>query len=221
MIIQTKYKSSCLSILLMGLFNFLGIAQPGYPSNGFVISFNVDFIDFPDSLNSENLRARYLDTTLTILFVDSTKSFECDTLLRFKCAYRVLSVDTNNIAKLIVYVGSSYGLEECYADELIIKRDTTNSLVQNNDVFYWYSGTMIFMTEGKIKQFVFRNIPDGSWFDIQNIDFSKSKEFILIPPFCNIISYGEDNIKLFGYGEVNIKQYRNKPRRLRFRINAR
>jgi hypothetical protein len=117
-------------------FSLTGKSQPGYPANGFVIFFNTDFINFPDTLNSGNLRARYLDTTLTILFIDSTKSIEDDTSLSFKCTYRILSVDTNNVAKLIVYIGSSYGLEECYADELIIKRDTTKSLIQNHDVFY-------------------------------------------------------------------------------------
>jgi len=197
MIIQTKYKSIILTILLIVFFSLTGKSQPGYPANGFVIFFNTDFINFPDTLNSGNLRARYLDTTLTILFIDSTKSIEDDTSLSFKCTYRILSVDTNNVAKLIVYIGSSYGLEECYADELIIKRDTTKSFVHNHDVFYWYSGKLIFINKGKIKQFVCRNIPDGSWLDIQNIDFSKSKEFILIPPFNKGISYDKDNITKF------------------------
>lgn len=197
MIIQTKYKSIILTVLLIVFFSLTGKSQPGYPANGFVIFFKTDFINFPDTLNSGNLRARYLDTSLTILFVDSTKSIEDNTSISFKCAYRALSVDTNNVAKLIVYIGSSYGLEECYADELIIKRDTTKSLMQNHDVFYWYSGSLIFINEGKVKKFVCRNIPDGSWLDIQNINFSKSKEFILIPPFNKGISYDKNNIKKY------------------------
>lgn len=195
--IQTKHKPIILTILLLVFFTISGKSQPGYPANGFVVFFKTDFINFPDSLNSGNLRARYLDTTLTILFVDSTKSIEDDTSIRFKCTYRVLSVDTNNIAKLIIHIGSSYGLGECYDDELIIKRSNAKSSISNNNVFYWYSGSLIFINEGKVKQFVCRNIPDGSWLDIKNIDFSKSEEFILIPPFNDCIKYERDNVTKF------------------------
>ena len=197
MIIQTKYKTIILTILLIVFFSLTGKSQPGYPANGFVVSFKVDFINFPDSLNSGDLRARYLDTTLKILFIDSTKSIEDDTSLSSKCTYRILSVDTNNVAKLIVYIGNSYGIGDCYADELIIKRDTTKSLIQNHDVFYRYSGKLIFIYENKMKQFVCRNIPDGSWLDIQSIDFTKSKELILFPPFNEGISYEKNNITKF------------------------
>ena len=61
----------------------------------------------------------------------------------------------------------------------------------------WYSGKLIIIYENKIKQFVCRNIPDGSWLDIQNIDFTKSKEFIYIPSFNEGISYEKDNITKF------------------------
>lgn len=183
MFIKTIYKSIILTVLLIGFFSLKGKSQPGYPTDGFVISFNVDFINLPENLNSGDLRAKYLDTILKVIFVDSTKSIDDVTSLISKCSYRVLSVDTNNTANLIVYIGSSYSLEECYADELIIKKVTTNSLGQNQDVFCWYSGKLIFIHDGEVKQFVCRNIPDGSWLDLQDIDFSKSKELILIPPF--------------------------------------
>lgn len=197
MIRQTKYKSIILTVLLIGFFSLKGKSQPGYPADGFVISFNVDFIKLPENLNSGDLRAKYLDTTLKVIFVDSTKSIEDVTSLISKCSYRVLSVDTNNVAKLIVYIGSSYSLEECYADELIIKKVTTKSLGQNQDVFCWYSGKLIFIYDGEVKQFVCRNIPDGSWLDLQDINFSKSKELILIPPFNKGLSYEKNNITKF------------------------
>lgn len=194
---QRKYKSIILTILLLVFFYTSGRSQPGYPSDGFVVYFKTDFIEFPDTLNSDNLRARYLDSTLTILFIDSTKSIENNPSLVTKCSYRVLSVDTNNVAELIIHIGSSYGLGECYDDELIIKNDSTKYLLQDQDFLYWYSGILIFINENKRKQFVCRNIPDGSWLDLQNIDFLKPEEFISIPSFHNRIKYEKDNITKF------------------------
>lgn len=195
--IQTKHKPIILTILLLVFFYTSGRSQPGSPSDGFVVYFKTDFIKFPDTLNSDNLRARYLDSILTILFVDSTKSIENNPSLVTKCSYRVLSVDTNNVAKLIIHIGSSYGLGDCYDDELIIKNDSTKYLPQDQGFLYWYSGILIFIHENKRKQFVCSNIPDGSWLDLQNIDFPKLIEYITIQPFHNSIVYEKDNVTKF------------------------
>lgn len=180
MIRQTKYKSIILIIISLIFFSLDGKSQPGYPANGFVIFFNTDFIDFPDSLKSEHTRARYLDTTFTILFVDSTKTIGNDTSLRFKCSYRILSVDTNDVAKLIVHIGSSYGLGECYDDNYIIKDLSLSS--QSKATIYWYTGKLIFIYEGVIKEFFIKNIPDGCAIDLGNIKFDRPNEFIVFPP---------------------------------------
>ena len=195
--IKAQFKPIMLALLLIGSFNIQGKSQPDYPADGFVIFFKTDFINFPKTLNNDNLRARHLDSVLTIVFIDSTKSIENDNLLVKKCTYNVLSVDTNNVAKLIVHIGSSYGLEKCYDDELIIKRDSSNLTTQNSDVLYWFSGKLIFIHKEKKKQFVCSNIPDGSWLDLQNIDFSKSTEYITIPPFHNSIVYEKENTTKF------------------------
>ena len=180
-VMEINYKPILFTVLLIWFFTLSSKAQPGYPANGFAIYFKANFINFPDSLNSGNLRARYLDTILTVAFVDNTKPMEDIESLRLKCNYSVLRVDTNNIATLIVYIGSSYGFEECYADELIIKRDSNNTEI--DDTYFWYSGVLMFIVDDKIKQFECRNIPDGSWLNLQNIDFNKPHETIVLPSF--------------------------------------
>lgn len=137
MIRQTKYKSIVLIIILLIFFSSEGKSQPGYPENGFVIFFNADFVDFPSSLKSEHSRARYLDTLLSIIFIDSTKTIESGTFQNLKCSYRTLSVDTNNRAKLLVYIGDSYGYGECYDDKYVIKDLSLSS--QSKGTVYWYS----------------------------------------------------------------------------------
>lgn len=181
-------------IASIGINNSDAKCQPGYPMGGFVLFFNADFIQFPDSLNTDNLRARYLDTTLSIIFVDSSKSILKDSNLINRCSKRVYSVDSSGKAKMLFHITPQYEFGELCYNSLHITADTLENESKSQDLYFWYTGKLIFIYNGIVKEFLFENIPDGSRFDLDNIRWDIPKERILLPAKNNQVQYNVNDL---------------------------
>ena len=180
------------------------------PNYGFYVDFNPDFLDFPETLQTDREKEDYLNKNLKIVFIDSTKTVENSDHLIFQCKERIfyetkrtMSVDSTKLNvegssllnKLIftydtsvytrMYVNlphvNHHDESSCFDEKYLIK--DLSLISQSKGTIYWYTGKLIFIYNGIKKEFFLKNIPDGYTLYLNDIKLDKPNESIELPPF--------------------------------------